>query len=190
MVSDEFRADRAKFNGVDRLPQVDRVKMRAKLSSTLSELETQLRSTEASLDPSAPPASLMGHSTVQYIDVCVYFLLDWLQTSLKSVPDLLPEPDTHVRSPPYPYLLTYLAQMRQYLADCRGPLPKRPRLSSKDAAARIVHAGTSAVQALQSASSPSDEPFQGKHLRVGDYVAVTPTDTGRVVSARWQDRPH
>lgn len=203
MVSDEFRADRAEFRGLkkgspSRGPAPE--EQRAKLRITLAELEAQMVAQGMSTDEQAggrplSPTSLVGgsKSDVQFLDISVYFVLDWLQTGLKVVPDLLPlkQQQAGDEPAPFPHVLSYLARMRAYLAARRTALPKAAKLDPTAAAQHIAQRGAPAAEHLrhhawlgaprQDIFDAADPLVRAGGLYAGQEVDVVPTDTGRVV---------
>lgn len=176
-VSPAFIKDRQAFmGGKSSIGKADPVKVKASLLPSLHSLDSMLANSKY----------LMGTQTPQYADISFYFILDYMQTGQRSIPDLLPFPSSQQQQQPmFPNLLRWLDEVRAHLKGRTDALPKYREMDPAEAALHITSKGAQVAEraAGQKSAVSADDPLvKAGSLAHGDVVLVTPTDGGRVVS--------
>ncbi|SPO25873.1 uncharacterized protein UTRI_03238 [Ustilago trichophora] len=162
----------------------DSESMKAKVPFVRSQLVANLEAIESHL--SEGKSKFLFGDEPQYLDFSLYTPLNWVQTQLRTGEDLLPtvsakNPSQDWNKFPFPKTLTWLAAVREYLAQHKL---KPVKLSAEDAAQVIFkQSEQSAQQVEKEAKISKDDPLVKAGWisgEKGQKVSVTPVDTGRV----------
>ncbi|EST05582.1 Glutathione S-transferase, N-terminal [Kalmanozyma brasiliensis GHG001] len=162
----------------------DSESMKAKVPFVRSQLTANLEAIESHLKEQN--GKFLFGDSIQYLDVSLYTPMNWVQTQLRTGEDLLPtvsakNPTQDWSKYPFPRTLTWMAAVREYLAQHKI---KPVKLTAEQGAEVILKQAEQGSQQAESALSISKDDalvkagwFSGEK---GQTVSVTPVDTGRV----------
>ncbi|KAJ1033029.1 hypothetical protein NDA16_000308 [Ustilago loliicola] len=162
----------------------DGAAMKARVPFVRSQLVANLEAIESHLKDGGKKF-LFGDEP-QYLDLSLYTPLNWVQTQLRTGEDLLPtvsakNPNQDWSKFPFPRALTWLAAVREYLAQHKV---KPVKLSAEQAAQVILKQSEQSASKVESGLQVSkDDPLVKAGWvsgEKGEKVSVTPVDTGRV----------
>ncbi|SNX84321.1 uncharacterized protein MEPE_03030 [Melanopsichium pennsylvanicum] len=164
----------------------DSESMKAKVPFVRSQLVANLEAVESHFETQGNGGKFLFGDSPQYLDFSLFTPLNWVQTQLRTGENLLPtvsakKPTQDWNKYPFPKTLTWLAAVREYLAQ---HTVKAVKLSAENAA-EVIHQQSvkSASKVEQEASVSKEDPLVKAgwlNGEKGQRVSVTPVDTGRV----------
>lgn len=162
----------------------DGAAMKARVPFVRSQLVANLEAIESHLKQGGKKF-LFGDEP-QYLDLSLYTPLNWVQTQLRTGQDLLPtvsakNPNQDWSKFPFPRALTWLAAVREYVAQHKV---KPVKLTAEQAAEVILKQSEQSASKVEAGLQLSkDDPLVKAGWvsgEKGQKVSVTPVDTGRV----------
>ncbi|CCF52824.1 uncharacterized protein UHO2_03256 [Ustilago hordei] len=165
----------------------DGAAMKARVPFVRSQLVANLEAIESHLKEQGGGGNkfLFGDEP-QYLDFSLFTPLNWVQTQLRTGEDLLPtlsakNPNQDWSKYPFPRALTWLASVREYIAQHKV---KPVKLSAEQAAEVILKQSEQNAGKTEGGLKVSkDDPLVKAGWvsgEKGQKVSVTPVDTGRV----------
>ncbi len=177
MFPEEFRKDRGEYSGRG---DIEPAKMKQMVPQALSSLRSHLALVEAQLekrkDAGQGKGFLTGTDHITYLDLSLFFVLDWVSNFPNAAPVFKPK-DGRVQFPAaQAWLDTVRAAVKSEEKAAEGNVAE----ISGDEAAGLIW-GASKAGAGHGVAGDADEPLLvAGQLKLGGKARVTPTDTGKV----------
>ncbi len=173
----EFVRDRVGFLGAE--PATDPAVIEARRSAALSSLRSHLQWVEGQLasqatQSRAAPATLLGTKGTSYLDLSLFTVLDWISTMPAAAANLGPNASE------FPLVRAWLATMGVAVACEQENHHKLARTIGGDEAAAHLLEATATASPCECQVDECEPLLQAGYLKVGQKVAVTPTDMGKV----------